>query len=411
MYRNIREKDFSFIHVGGLKKGGKWKLPNKIMATVYLHIGTMKTGTSALQRFLDTNREYLKEQGFLYPRLELGLPEQFFFRNGHFVVYYAGRKNLLDQNVDQQEVIKMACRQLGELAENIENIVLSDELIWHYAAKKQDFWTELAESFRKINCDLKIILYLRRQDTFIESLYSHAVKSNHKMAGEFSDYLKGNVVKKFVMDYDSGIKELERQLGRENLLIRIYDQEKYIKNRNLIFADFLEVLGLSLDGNYVMPEKVSNAGLAGNYIEFKRVMNGVPEYRELENFMAGPLVLASSVKTGEKIRRREGFFSGEQRKEFMSLFEEGNRRLAKEYFGREDGVLFEEPEEELAKWHLDEENLWKDILISMTEVICAQEKKIVKLETRWKELAEERENRRINKIYRRVKNILNNESQ
>jgi len=392
-----------------MKKGGNGKLPNKIMATVYLHIGTMKTGTSALQRFLDVNREYLKEQGFLYPRLELGLPEQFLFRNGHFVVYYAGRKNLLDQKVDQQKVIKMACRQLGELAENFENMILSDELIWHYAAKKQDFWAELAENFRKINCDLKVILYLRRQDTFIESLYSHAVKSNHKLAGEFSDYLKGNAVKKFVMDYDSGVRELERQLGRENLRIRIYDQEKYVKNRYLIFEDFLGILGLPLDENYVMPEKVSNAGLAGNYIEFKRVMNGVPEYRELENFMAGPLVLASAVKAGGKIRRREGFFSEEQRKEFMSLFEEGNRRLAKDYFEREDGVLFEEPEEELPKWRLDEENLWRDILISMTEVICAQEKKIRKLETGWKELAEERESRWVGKIYRRVKNILNNE--
>lgn len=64
--------------------------PDKRMATVYLHIGTMKTGTSALQRFLSDNREYLKQQGVLYPDLNQGMPERFRFRNGHFLVYEAG---------------------------------------------------------------------------------------------------------------------------------------------------------------------------------------------------------------------------------------------------------------------------------------------------------------------------------
>lgn len=366
----------------------------------------MKTGTSAVQRFLYENRKYLEEQGFLYPKLELGLTERFVFRNGHFVVYLAGRKKLLDQQVDQEEVVRKAFEQIGELAEKYENIILSDELIWHYAVKRPDFWPELAESFRKLNCRLKVILYLRRQDAFMESLYSHAVKSNHNMTEEFSDYLQGNAVKYFMMDYYSGIKEMERHLGKENLFIRIYEKERCVKKRFLLFSDFLEILGLSLDENYKMQKKARNAGLEGNYIEIKRIVNGLPEYQKLGNFMSGPLTLASSVKTEGKLRRRESFFSEEQRKEFMLPFAEGNRKLAEEYFGRKDGRLFEEPEEEAPVWRLNEENIWRDVIIAMTEVFCAQEKKLMRLEAEWKELTAERESRWTFKICRKIKHLL-----
>ena len=37
-----------------------------------MHIGTHKTGTTAIQHFLDQNRSRLLEQGFLYPAVPEG---------------------------------------------------------------------------------------------------------------------------------------------------------------------------------------------------------------------------------------------------------------------------------------------------------------------------------------------------
>jgi hypothetical protein len=37
------------------------------MATVFLHIGLMKSGTSFVQRVLQKNRKALKESGLLFP--------------------------------------------------------------------------------------------------------------------------------------------------------------------------------------------------------------------------------------------------------------------------------------------------------------------------------------------------------
>lgn len=376
------------------------------MATVYLHIGTMKTGTSALQRFLDENGEYLKSQGYIYPKLSQDLPINYLFRNGHFIVYSLAANKALDKNVDKQRVLKESYQRIGELAKEYENIILSDELIWHSSADEPDFWTKLSEKFRELNCELKVILYLRRQDAFIESLYSHAIKSNHKMSGEFSEYLDGKAVKRFAMDYYGNVKSIEKQIGKQNLIIRIYEKERFVKNKYGVFDDFLEAVGLALDENYKLQESAKNSGLEGNYLEFKRIMNGLPEYKEAENFMSRPLVLASAVSSEGKIRRKEGFFTEEERKNFMQQFEEGNRRLAEEFLGRKDGVLFSEPIKAVPVWQLNREDLWKDIVISMTEEFCVHEKRIMALESELKELEKTRRDVWFWRTYRKIKNRL-----
>ena len=42
------------------------------MSTIYLCIGTMKTGTTALQNFMRANQKVLDEQGFCYPFTNTG---------------------------------------------------------------------------------------------------------------------------------------------------------------------------------------------------------------------------------------------------------------------------------------------------------------------------------------------------
>ena len=44
------------------------------MSTVYIHVGTPKTGTSAIQVFFTKNRKLLKEKGVCYPDLGFDFP-------------------------------------------------------------------------------------------------------------------------------------------------------------------------------------------------------------------------------------------------------------------------------------------------------------------------------------------------
>jgi hypothetical protein len=71
-----------------------------VKSSVYLHIGTHKTGTSSIQNFLLNNQEYLRERGFLYPTA--GRPK--IFSDGHHNLFWAlsNHKNY-DPNVGAWE--------------------------------------------------------------------------------------------------------------------------------------------------------------------------------------------------------------------------------------------------------------------------------------------------------------------
>ena len=66
------------------------------MPTLYLHIGTPKTGTTALQNFLPANEEVLEQHGICYPDFGFRYAGLGVHRNGHFLVTgnYKGRSRL-----------------------------------------------------------------------------------------------------------------------------------------------------------------------------------------------------------------------------------------------------------------------------------------------------------------------------
>ena len=57
------------------------------MAKAYLHIGTPKTGTTSLQRFLSANSRLLEESGFLFPKFGFSYPNVSSYRNGYFISF------------------------------------------------------------------------------------------------------------------------------------------------------------------------------------------------------------------------------------------------------------------------------------------------------------------------------------
>ena len=56
------------------------------MKILYLHIGTTKTATTSIQRFLEQNNEVLKTKGYIYPASQHTYQNVNARRNGHFLV-------------------------------------------------------------------------------------------------------------------------------------------------------------------------------------------------------------------------------------------------------------------------------------------------------------------------------------
>lgn len=341
------------------------------MATVYLCIGAQKTGTTSLQYFMRANEGALKKQGYSYPYMDIGIPDAYYKnRNAHFLVYHS------PDSVEEEEKKEKAYQILGKLAEEYENIVLSDEIIWYQCNKIKNFWEDVCEKFRKINCDLKIVVYLRRQDAIIQSLWNQKVKGLPGITEDFQTYFQKKMYSYFPLDYYAHLQKIAGYVGKENMLVRIYENGQFEGKNHDLLSDYLDTLGIDFNEEFVVAEETLNHGLDGNFVEMKRILNGIKEYQGLDNFMRMPMTYASDAMLEQNPQKKSSMFLYEEQVGFLKKYEESNAKTAKEFLGREDGVLFREPVQELPTWDGNNSEMYQDLFAVMAEMFCAQEKKI-----------------------------------
>ena len=105
------------------------------MKTVYFHIGTMKTATTALQEFLPYNADILAKHGFCYPLMSFGLPGKYVNRNAHFSHYRSLEKSKEAKRKEEEYYWRTGFDLIKQMTRDFDNIILSDEILW-YRQKK-----------------------------------------------------------------------------------------------------------------------------------------------------------------------------------------------------------------------------------------------------------------------------------
>lgn len=376
------------------------------MATVYLHIGTSKTGTTALQKFMRRNEEEMKKQGYCYPRLHLGIQSLYWDRNAQFLIYESiqeKRKPGETAAEHEKRVREEGYLQVAKAAKKYPNIVLSDEQIWYKCKKSENFWKDVLENFRKIGCDVKVIVYLRRQDLLVQSLWNQNVKMFRKTAMSFQKCVKSHYFDYFPLDYYEHLKSIEKDVGKENLIVRAYERGRFGGVEQTIFSDFFECIGLALTDQFTKEGLKTNFSLEGNYLEIKRLINRVPEYREMKDFLSRPVLNGSTCYTLRGENEKPNMFTYEDQVAFQKQFEESNQKVADEYLGRGGEPMFYDPVSESKKWAVKEELMYRDVITTMTEAFCNQEKKIRALEKDIQELRTEMNSNPLIRLGRKLK--------
>ena len=313
------------------------------MATLYLHIGTPKTGTSAIQEFLYSNREILEKQGFCYPDFGYRYPQVHMRRNAHFLVHHqaCGPKKEAKTRKAEDERFYEGLDKIKELSSTFPNIVLSDENIWNGYITRENFWKVLSDALSKRGIGLKVIVYLRSQDLVIESYYSQRVKVKIQMT--FQEYLDSEDIDYFQLDYYTQLKEIEQAIGKENTIVRVYEKQQYEGNGNTLISDFLNVMGLELDEKYISPDRVVNTSLYGKSLELKRILNGIDSFRtRRKHWLVSYLKIVQEEDEEKNGAPATKFFTYEKRMDFLAKYKEGNEAIAREFLNREDGVLFKD---------------------------------------------------------------------
>ncbi len=352
------------------------------MATVYLHIGLPKTGTTAIQSFLAKNKKALRKHSACFPDFGYRYLRRDHYvhidsvRNAHFLV--KAWESLVTDTPNKTYLSVLD--QLEELGKQYDKIILSDESLWLFGDLCPDAWTVLKSDLEKRGLKLCAIAYLRRQDNFALSYYRQMIKS----AGtglSFYDYMDNVFKDKYQLDYFSHLEFLSGILGRENVFFRVYEKGQFQGDEHNIYSDFLDILGIPLKDGFVLEKEMYNASLDDSLLELKRILNQLPKPDCYNYLLSGHIRAMLNDRDPEKLHEKTSLFHPGDQSAYLESFAESNSRFAREYLGREDGTLFyDDTDMELPECHVSTEDLLYDVILYYAKIVQTLEKQQKQME-------------------------------
>lgn len=359
------------------------------MKTLYIHIGTPKTGTTSIQNFCGLNREKLKEQGVLYPIMNYHYERKSVNRNGYFL-HGVIKENGTRNKEKEKQVFDSELQYIVDCFKENDTILLSDESIWWATStRRKGLWKDLKKHSEQHNYQIKVIVYLRRQDQFMMSRYNQKLKTDFVASTQsFDEYFADmNGRFKCVMDYRDRIDNIAKSISKENVIVKRFDRN-YFYNGDLN-QDFLNILGVKVDDSFQQLKETANTGISVQSGEIKRVLNRLK-----------PITMAENNKLLEILNECENvlpesntsLMSTDEVKNFMEQFVDSNESIVDEYIG--DGKpLFDYTYKETTAWDYNDKNYHEELILFFANAVGSVYKENQQLK------------KELNKINNQIKNI------
>ena len=299
------------------------------LRTIYLHIGQHKTGTTAIQDFLQLNQNELSRDAVLYPSTGYVINAQHklswsvksvipkWVRNQfpEFSVTDKGRTLFRELN-----------REIN--ASDASTIVISSENF--YIDSDASLLADYLSSYK-----VKIIAYLRRQDALVQSLYLQALKDPY-LALKLNAYEYYRQIK-YPLNCIDQIDEWISKFGKENVIVRPYRKTAF--NSGSLINDFMSAIGISnLDDYRELPQRSNrrlHPALAHFLVKlYERNLN-IDERKEIVGYVQE----YNEKIDSSKLHSDPGVLSEIQRQEILERFNNVNRDLTQLY-PQSDGRFF-----------------------------------------------------------------------
>ena len=327
--------------------------------TLLIHIGTPKTGTSALQTFLADNSEKLKKQGWDFPDMLQEWEDLY----GERVVKNCIQNAVLFKwasifNWDKSKKEKIWKLLFEHLEKN--NVILSDEGIW---GNPRVSTVDLINEFKSRWDNIKVVCYLRRQDLYAEARWNQSVKGTLEIRDVYQ-YISEDES----LNYRKKLDDIAAIVGKENVIVRVYEKGQFEGSRGDITSDFCQACGIrdTWEG-IILPGKV-NERINADVLEMNYLFN-----QEYKRHLDEPcyIVKRYSLKTkfGDQ-SCKYGYLSSDFRKEMLQKYNEDNVYIATEYMGRKDGILFKDENVDIPYYQMNFSEREKEMVKMFAEVIA-----------------------------------------
>ncbi len=293
-------------------------------AKLFIHIGAPKTGTTLLQRAATEQRDRLAEHGLLYPKSALrgfGHHDFAFLLDGGYPDWAKPQtRSLADLEAD----LATECHA------HSGDILLSSEdfYLFPQPGRLRDLVLRTGLDQGR---DVRIIVYVRRQDEAMESWYNQLIKAQG-YSGSPEDALEQWF---WLWDYATEIDRWAATFGREALMV--CDYHEATAGEGGLVADFWSRVApaMARERTSRTSERI-NIGLNRDLLEIQKIINRLPiSIVEKRDFHQDLMTL---TEKGGSFFSTAPVYDAETRHAIMKRHAAGNAAVGKTWFGK--GTLF-----------------------------------------------------------------------
>ncbi|NOR87726.1 MAG: hypothetical protein GQ527_08970 [Bacteroidales bacterium] len=305
----------------------------------YLHIGTEKTATTSIQHFLSNNKELLSQLGYIFPNdkgsnhtyLATASAESF-DKVKDLLIYQNIEKNTTQKGFykEVKEYLMSLCEQQNSES---KKLILSNEHCSSRLTTLQEI-KQLKDLLSAVATQTKVIIYLRKQDDYITSLYSTYIKIGGTET--FQNFLKYKE-KEYRYNYEKILGLWTEVFGTENIIIRLYEKESFFEGN--IVLDFLKIIGIHKHSKFIF-QSSKNKSMDTKSLEFLRNLNfHMPHFinQKVNNERAKIIDLLEQIPSTDIPITDSSLLQ-----QFYHNFSKSNTKVAEKYLGT--SFLFEHKE-------------------------------------------------------------------
>lgn len=288
-----------------------------------LHVGLPKTGTTAFQHYLIHHRDALEAAGTLVPATAI--------EAGNYLGYCLLDRipplihNRLDLSSD--EVYSRICREIVNSPQ--PRALISCEMLSLISSDLFEEGRGLARLFELLaphSFDIRIIIYLRRQDEFLESWYNQTVKT-HQFYRLYTGSIEEFAAEQMpLLDYASLLARWESFVGRSRLQVCEY------RGQNLV-SELIQSLHLcpAVSGAESSEEQRKNLSLSSFGVELMRHLNKYPVDKSTPAATALLCDVICRLEQQLQIRSSHALLTEDQRRSVLESCRDSNQQIRSEY--------------------------------------------------------------------------------
>lgn len=297
-----------------------------------LHIGTEKTGTTAIQDFLLQNKNILKKN-----KIEI-CTNKTQFNSRLFVSYFQQKldswhfrnqiSSLKTKKKFEEKFIENFDEYIKSFDEDTNVLIISSEY-FHSRLTNRIALKTLNDFIRSYFDRIYVICYFREQSEMWQSLYSTALKQD--FTGALIDFQKNLSINNTYYNHFRSANLWVEEFSAANCKLKIY--KNYLFENGDIREDFVSFLDLGADkGQLQYDAQVANSSLNFYQKEIFREINKKYPFWDRKNRK----INSENIKLKKLVRNLTFPYIEEQEeprlKEIRSTFGKSNRRLFDTYF-------------------------------------------------------------------------------